>query len=358
MSSKSKSDVHLDRHILPQFGMAKVFKYNNCSVNGLDLDATGRWLVTTSTDHCVRLYDCLEPKRRKVIECKKYSASCVQFSHHSKSVLLATHNGTNQNEMNSNHNVIRYLSLHDNAYIGSFYGHTDRITEISVSYLDDTFMSASIDRHIRLWDIRQNGSMAICKVPGRPTMAQDREGLIFAIGTGKNELKLYDRRKYEHGPFETMNGFPACNYEWCKMEFSPDGKYILISTRTNLLMLVDSFKGTVITQFVSYKNNTNDDIVASFTPNGEFIACGSSNGDIHFWSKDNEKVAVWKGHPRCIKYFKWNPKHLTAVSASQHLSLWLPRNANSMMHSNSNNHNGYPKKSSIRNHHRNSNDKS
>eukprot|EP00483_Globobulimina_turgida_P010608 UN10629 len=215
--------------------------------------------------------------------------------------------------------------------------------------------------------------MAVIKVTGRPTMAQDPEGLIFAIGTGKNELKLYDRRKYEHGPFESIQGqnvggkLPVINYEWCNMCFSPDGKYILVSTRTNLLMLIDSYKSEVIHQFTAYKNENNDDISASFTPNGKFIVCGSSNGDIHFWSKDkvlaqqgnnvnvNGKVTIWKGHPRSIKYFKWNPKYLTAVSASQNISLWLPRNVNNA--SNSKNQSTYPKKSSLRkkNHHAHSN---
>lgn len=140
--------------------------------------------------------DCFKCNRqRKTIECKKYGASCVQFTHHSKSVLLASHNGNR----NSPHSTIRYLSLHDNAYIRTFQGHTDRITSISLSNLDDSFMTSSIDRHVRLWDLRQTGCIAVCKVAGRPTMAQDPEGMIFAIGTGKNELKLYDRRKYQHG---------------------------------------------------------------------------------------------------------------------------------------------------------------
>ena len=263
------------------------------------------------------------------------------------------------------HNAIRYLSLHDNAYVRTFEGHTDRITEISMSHLDDSFMTASIDRTVRLWDLRQSGTIAICKVTGRPTMAQDPEGLVFAIGTGSNELKLYDRRKYEHGPFETINTLPRCNYEWCNIKFSPDGKYILISTRTNLTMLVDSFKGNLIAQFTDYKNNSNDDIVASFTPNAKYIVI--ADHDVHFWSKDrvidnynkkrhnnNSEVAIWKGHPRTIKFFKWNPKFATAVSAAQHISLWLPppnsnllrasrpslkRRSKSKSNSSSNNHN-------------------
>ena len=58
-----------------------------------------------------------------------------------------------------------------------------------------------------------------------------------------------------------------------------------------------------------------------------------------------------------IKFFKWNPKYLTAASAAQNLSLWLPRNLNNSNVANL----GQPKKSSMRKpkvtHHSNSNNK-
>eukprot|EP01083_Nonionella_stella_P131303 398833_1 len=103
MSKKDShhAKFHLDKNILPHFGMAKVFKYTHQQINGLDIDNSGRYLVTTATDSCVRLYDCLDAKLRKTIECKKYSASCVKFTHHSKSILLSSHNGNNNNNNNN-----------------------------------------------------------------------------------------------------------------------------------------------------------------------------------------------------------------------------------------------------------------
>eukprot|EP01084_Bolivina_argentea_P233075 392627_1 len=104
----------LSKDTLCQFGMGKVFKYQNCTyINGLDIDASGRFLCTTSTDNCIRLYDCLDGKVKKTIECKKYGASSVHFTHHSKAILLAS----------PKDNTIKYHSLHDNAYIRTFVGH-------------------------------------------------------------------------------------------------------------------------------------------------------------------------------------------------------------------------------------------
>jgi len=338
--NRSSKPVTLTSDIISACGMSKVFKYSSGLVNGMDLDNTGKYLVTTTTEGTIRFYDCMDAKLRKTISCQKYGASRVQFTHHSKSVLVASHSGAGPNAA---HSVVRYLSLYDNAYIRCFEGHSDRITSIALSFVDDSFMTASTDRHVRLWDLRQTGCVAVCKVGGRPTMALDPEGLVFAVGTGKNELKLYDRRKYQHGPFETIDSLPRCHYEWCDLRFSPDGKHILISTRTNLLLLVDSFKGALLGECRRYKNTNNDDIAGCFTPCGRFVACGSSNGDLHFWSKDrliddfrarregkqrhadSAKVAQWKGHPRTVRHFLWNPKYLVAVSAAQNVSLWLPR---------------------------------
>jgi len=313
----------------------------------MDIDHSGQYLVTTSTDSIVRFYTCLDGKSRKSIHCRNYGASCVKFTHHSKAVLEAC----------PKDNCIRYHSLHDNAYIRTFSGHEDRITMIEMQRIEDIFFTCGLDKSIRLWDLRQPQGIALLKVEGRPTIACDHEGLIFAAGTGNNQLKLYDMRQYEHGPFHTFLNFPTepkknnanlspqnnnnnnmpqsspiapQTYEWCSLEFSPDGKHILISTRTNLLILVDSFQGIVEHTYENYENKSNIELYATFSPDGQFIACGSTTGDINFWNTtDGQFVCLWKGHPKPVPYFKFNPQYLMSISAAQHVAFWLPSpNAN------------------------------
>ena len=65
--------------------------------------------------------------------------------------------------------------------------------------------------------------------------AFDPQGLVFAVATGSKYLRLYDARNWERGAFTT---FELTNPEsssgstgtWSNLQFSPDGKEILIGT--------------------------------------------------------------------------------------------------------------------------------
>ena len=60
---------------------------------------------------------------------------------------------------------IRYLSLHDNRYLRYFKGHRDRVSALSMSPRDDSFLSAAMDRTVRMWDLRTNVCQGLMHVP-------------------------------------------------------------------------------------------------------------------------------------------------------------------------------------------------
>lgn len=93
--------------------------------------------------------------------------------------------------------AIRYQSLHDNKYIRYFTGHTKRVVCLNMSPVDDSFISGSLDKSIRLWDLRSANCQGIMHMPGRPVAAFDPEGLIFAAGINSEMVKLYDLRSYD-----------------------------------------------------------------------------------------------------------------------------------------------------------------
>ncbi|VDK77320.1 unnamed protein product [Gongylonema pulchrum] len=66
-----------------------------------------------------------------------------------------------------------------------------------MSPLDDMFLSGSLDRTIRLWDLRMQSCQGLMHVPSRPVASFDPEGLIFAAGINSNTIKLYDLRSFD-----------------------------------------------------------------------------------------------------------------------------------------------------------------
>ena len=79
-------------------------------------------------------------------------------------------------------------------------GTYSRVTELHQSPVDDQFLSASVDKTVRLWDHRSGCTGMLTNLDTTPTLTIDPEGLIFAAGhctTHENRIMLYDIRNYQ-----------------------------------------------------------------------------------------------------------------------------------------------------------------
>ena len=85
-----------------------------------------------------------------------------------------------------------------------FRDHTKKVTCLSMSPTEDLFISGSLDRTLRLWDVRSNNCQGLMNLPSRPVAAFDPDGLIFGVGMDSNVIKLYDLRTFDKGPFSTF----------------------------------------------------------------------------------------------------------------------------------------------------------
>ena len=66
-----------------------------------------------------------------------------------------------------------------------------------MSPISDLFLSGSLDRTIRLWDLRSPNCQGLLHLNGRPVVSFDPEGLIFAAGIDSRQMKLYDLRTFD-----------------------------------------------------------------------------------------------------------------------------------------------------------------
>lgn len=104
-----------------------------------------------------------------------------------------------------------------------------------MSPVDDTFLSGSLDKTIRLWDLRSPNCQGLMHLLGRPVANFDPEGLIFAVGINSESVKLYDLKSFDKGPFNTFKLQQDKDCDWTGLKFSPDGKIIMIYTNLSLI---------------------------------------------------------------------------------------------------------------------------
>ncbi|CAH3042138.1 unnamed protein product [Porites evermanni] len=304
------------------FRVAKVFRENSDRVNHIDFSPNGETLISSSDDDSIVIYDCVEGKPKRTLYSKKYGVAQIQYTHATNTVI---HTSTKIDD------TIRYLSLHDNKYLRYFTGHTKRVMTLHMSPMDDTFVSGSLDRTLRLWDLRSPNCQGLMHVNGRPVAAFDPEGLIFAAGVDSEMVKLYDLRSFDKGPFSTFHIQNDPNIEWTGVKFSSDGKMILLSASGGVIHLIDAFQGTQLHTFtfpfvVSPKFCFHGNVVSHFSASLLCLLTGSQDGRVHVWGSDSgQKLTVLEGnHPGPIQCVGFNPKFMMLASACTNMAFWLP----------------------------------
>lgn len=116
-----------------------------------------------------------------------------------------------------------------------------------MSPTDDTFITSSLDKTTRVWDLRSPKCSGYLNILEPAVCSIDPEGLLFAVGIGSDTIKLFDMRSYGKGPFVTFRlpkGRDA-RAQWTSLEFSPQGECILINTTGPFMYVAGSFQGNL-----------------------------------------------------------------------------------------------------------------
>ncbi|CAI0456221.1 unnamed protein product, partial [Linum tenue] len=331
----------LDEDTVRSMAVGAVFNDFGGKINSVDFHRKDDLLVTASDDDSVRLYDIASAKLLKTTFHKKHGADRICFTHHPSSVICSS-----KYNLETSGESLRYLSMYDNRCLRYFKGHNDRIVSLCMSPINDSFMSGSLDHSARIWDLRVNACQGILRLRGRPTVAYDQQGLVFAVAMEGGAIKLFDSRSYDKGPFDTflVGGDTA---EVCDIKFSNDGKSMLLTTSNNNVYVLDAYAGEKVsfpvnatlrslatTLWIQHgtvsKHNHRGDFypgwpVCSISYDLMFLL-GSGDGTLRAWNinKPNEPVACWSSHigvPSCLK---WAPRRVMFVAASSVLTFWIP----------------------------------
>lgn len=184
-----------------------------------------------------------------------------------------------------------------------FRGHKSQVTQLALSPLNDTFLSVAPSESLCLWDLRTahlQGRLNF--TPSQDLQAQpqalaafDPQGLVFAVATGSKYLRLYDARNWDRGAFTTFEISSSTSLQtghWNALQFSPDGKEILIGTGldTTVGIVLDSFDGNVKGTIESPDPVNFNSL--TYTPDSKFIIGGRIDGQLNVWTPSNPNSIV------------------------------------------------------------------
>ncbi|SCW00859.1 LAFE_0C13586g1_1 [Lachancea fermentati] len=321
--------LEINRETLINFQPVKSFKAGDhevAPITSLSFDDHGQYLLTASANDNMHLYDAVGCRFLNTVASKKYGCHSAKFTHaQSECIYSSTMKSFD----------IRHLNLETNQYLRYFTGHGALVSEIAMSPLDDTFLSASYDESVRLWDLRSSKAQAMIPslVPNR--IAYDPSGLVFALGNPENyEIGLYNVKQLKSGPFLVIKVDPSF-HQWSKIEFSNDGKYILLSSSAGKNMILDAFDGSKLFELVGTRpfplREFMDAGSACFTPDGQYTLGTDYSGKIALWNHA-ESISgrslkpigsipsVSESSPRTIAF---NPKYSMFVTADENVDFYV-----------------------------------
>lgn len=153
-----------------------------------------------STNHRLVLWTFSRSRAKKNLNSKKYGVDLIHFSHTTDNVIHSSTKidgksllGFSLQRKRDLLDTIRFLSLHDNKYIRYFPGHvkkwgmkgvkifskcSSRVISLSMSPVDDLFLSTSLDSTLRIWDLKST----TCAVSSRRPFFLQMSNLVFSQG--------------------------------------------------------------------------------------------------------------------------------------------------------------------------------
>jgi len=226
---------------------------------------------------------------------------------------------------------------------------------------NDSFLSASLDDTVKLWDLRSSSPQGNLNLHGAYLTAYDPSASVIAIASPPTQsILLYDLRNFDKPPFAT---FDLQDIErryshygqrqgegWTSLEFSNNGKYILLGTSGPGHYVLDAFEGELEaylhrpqgpTPFPSMLQANGSPAThqtaslqgdACFTSDGRYVISGSNQPGLIAWDVDQgqkrgdgrmEPMTDLPG-PKCSTVAAVNPRYNLIATAASEVILWLP----------------------------------
>ena len=78
--------MRITESTVQSFRVAKIFKENTDKINSVTFSQSGEFLISSSNDDSIVIYDCVQGNPKRTLNSKKYGVDLIQLTHNNETV--------------------------------------------------------------------------------------------------------------------------------------------------------------------------------------------------------------------------------------------------------------------------------
>ncbi|NPA51838.1 MAG: SH3 domain-containing protein [Aquificae bacterium] len=287
----------------------KTLKGHTDAVNDLVFSKTGKYLISTSADKTVKIWDLKRMKLVKTLEGHADTVTSVDISKDGKYIATGSWDGSiniwdfktgellttiegifsyiNDVAFSPTDRLLAAAGIDKKIFIFDYElaelvneikGHTDAINSLAFSPNGKYLVSASSDRTVKVWSVHKGELLKTLAAHNdiAKSVAYSRNGKYVASGGWDNTINVWDTKKWLiYKKFQS----PALFVN--SVDFSKDSRFLATAHWDNSIHIWNIQTGEDIKSKQAFRSYVT---VVKFSPTQRIIAAGSNDSDIKIFS--------------------------------------------------------------------------
>ncbi|XP_065055783.1 autophagy-related protein 16-1-like [Rhopilema esculentum] len=275
---------------------------------------SGKYVATGGSDRRVKIWETGRGhlSESSVLHGCNASILCVRFDIQEK-LILAT----------SNDKACRIWTISDQRIRHTLTGHSEKVLAARFLGADSSkIVSGSHDRTLKIWDLRSKVctktifAMSSCN----DLIASDLTGTSIISGHFDKKIRFWDIRSDSNTNEIQLPG------KVTSLDLAPDMNSLLVCTRDDSLKLIDLRRNQVVSTYRAEGFKVAFDWTrACFSPDVQFVMCGSYDGGVYVWNARTDKLEkTLREHKSSVVACAWHPNGSSLVTCdrNKHLIMW------------------------------------
>ncbi|XP_076283037.1 autophagy-related 16 isoform X2 [Lasioglossum baleicum] len=272
-----------------------------------------RILATGGADRKVKLWNITKgaPESKGILVGSNAGVMSVDFDSTGTLILGA-----------SNDYASRVWTVSDLRLKHTLTGHCGKVMAAKFLGEPSKVVTGSYDRTLKIWDLRSKACTET-KFAGsscNDLVTSDSAGSTIISGHYDQRIRFWDTRVDSSSNDILLEG------KVTSLDLSRDANYLLSCVRDDTLKLIDLRMKKIIGSFSADGFKVGFDWTrATFSPDGQYISVGSSDGSVFIWSVLTNMIeTVLKNHSAVVTAVSWHPQgtYLASVDRAKTVTVW------------------------------------